>query len=86
MLQSFVVTSHKRSKIQLSNLVSIHEYINIFLIFYFQKIIFKTYYVMVTARPVDPEKQPLLVNGCVTSNNGVTVDSDVFSLVRAFAA
>jgi hypothetical protein len=30
------------------------------------------------ARNVEPGKEPLLGNGCVTSNNGVTVGSGVF--------
>jgi hypothetical protein len=35
------------------------------------------------ARIVDPEKQSLLCNGCVTRNNGVTVGSGVFYVVPA---
>jgi hypothetical protein len=34
------------------------------------------------ARTVEPEKQSLLGNGCVTSNSGVTVGSGVFCGVR----
>jgi hypothetical protein len=34
------------------------------------------------ARTAKPEKQPLLRNGCVTRNNGVTVESGVFSAIR----
>jgi hypothetical protein len=34
------------------------------------------------ARTVDPEKQPLLGNGCVTRNNRVNVGSGVFCAVR----
>jgi hypothetical protein len=37
------------------------------------------------ARTVDPEKQPLLGNGCVTLNNGVTVRCGVFCAVHAEA-
>jgi hypothetical protein len=34
---------------------------------------------------VEPEKQPLLVDGCVTRNSGVTVGSGVFLAVHAEA-
>jgi hypothetical protein len=34
-------------------------------------------------RTVEPDKQPLLCNGCVARNNGVTVGSCVFCAVRA---
>jgi hypothetical protein len=34
---------------------------------------------------VEPEKQPLLGNGCVTRNNGVTVGSGVLCAVHAGA-
>jgi hypothetical protein len=37
---------------------------------------------VVKARTVEPQKQPLIDNGCVTRNNGVTVGSDVFCAVR----
>jgi hypothetical protein len=38
------------------------------------------------ARTVEPvKKQPLLGNGCVTSNSGVTVGTGVFYAVRAEA-
>jgi hypothetical protein len=37
------------------------------------------------ARIVEPEKKALLVKGFVTSNNGVTVGSDVNYAVRAEA-
>jgi hypothetical protein len=37
------------------------------------------------ARTAEPEKQPLLCNGCVTRNNGVTVGSGVFCEVHAKA-
>jgi hypothetical protein len=37
------------------------------------------------ARTVKPEKKPLIDKGLVTSNNGVTVGSDVFYAVRAEA-
>jgi hypothetical protein len=36
-------------------------------------------------RIVEPEKQPLLYNGCVTRNNGVTVASGVFCADRTKA-
>jgi hypothetical protein len=45
-------------------------------------------YIMVyllKARTVEPEKQPLLGNDCVTRSNGVTVESGVFCAVRAEA-
>jgi hypothetical protein len=32
---------------------------------------------------MEPEKQPLLGNGCVTGNKGVTVGSGVFCAIRA---
>jgi hypothetical protein len=34
-------------------------------------------------RSMEPEKQPLLCNGCVTRNNGVTVESGVSYGVRS---
>jgi hypothetical protein len=34
-------------------------------------------------RTVEPEKQPLLGNGCVIGNNRVTIGSGVFYAVRA---
>jgi hypothetical protein len=37
------------------------------------------------ARIVEPEKQPLLGNGCVTCNSGRTLESNVFCIVRAEA-
>jgi hypothetical protein len=37
------------------------------------------------SRTVEPEKRPLLGNGCVTRNNGVTVVVDVFCAVHAEA-
>jgi hypothetical protein len=37
------------------------------------------------ARTVEPEKQPLLVDGCVTCNSGITVGSFVFRAVHAEA-
>jgi hypothetical protein len=37
------------------------------------------------ARTVEPQKQPLLSNGCVTLNNGITLGSGVFCAVRAEA-
>jgi hypothetical protein len=36
-------------------------------------------------RTVEPEKQSLLGNGCVTCNSGVTVGNGVFYVVRAEA-
>jgi hypothetical protein len=36
-------------------------------------------------RTVEPEKQPLLGNGCVTHKNGVTAGSCVFCAVHAEA-
>jgi hypothetical protein len=38
---------------------------------------------LLKARTMKPEKQPLLGNGCVTFNNGVTVGSGVFCVVHA---
>jgi hypothetical protein len=38
---------------------------------------------LLKARAVELQKQPLLGNGCVTRNNGVTVVSDVFCIVRS---
>jgi hypothetical protein len=38
---------------------------------------------LLKARTVEPGKQPLLGNGCVTRNNGVIVRSGVFCAVRA---
>jgi hypothetical protein len=40
---------------------------------------------LLKVRTVEPEKQPLLDNGCVTRNNGVTIGSSVFCAVRAEA-
>jgi hypothetical protein len=40
---------------------------------------------LLKARTVEPEKQPMLGNGCVTHNNGVTVGSGVFCAVRTEA-
>jgi hypothetical protein len=40
---------------------------------------------LLKARIVEPEKQPLLSNGCVTGNNGITVRSGVFCAVCAEA-
>jgi hypothetical protein len=40
---------------------------------------------LLKARTVEPEKEPLLANGCVKHNNGVTVGSGVFGVVRAKA-
>jgi hypothetical protein len=40
---------------------------------------------LLKARTVDPEKQPLLGNDCVTGNNGVAAGSGVFCAVRAEA-
>jgi hypothetical protein len=37
---------------------------------------------LLKARIVEPEKQPLLGNGCITPNNKVTVGSSVFCAVR----
>jgi hypothetical protein len=37
---------------------------------------------LLKARTVEPEKQPLLLNGSVTHNNGVTVGIGVFYAVR----
>jgi hypothetical protein len=39
----------------------------------------------VEARTMEPEKQQLLGNGCVTFNNGVTVGSGVFCAVSTEA-
>jgi hypothetical protein len=36
---------------------------------------------LLKARTVEPDKQPLLGNGCATRNNGVTVGSGIFSAV-----
>jgi hypothetical protein len=38
---------------------------------------------LLRARNVEPEKQPLLSNGCVTCFNGVTVESAVFYMAHA---
>jgi hypothetical protein len=38
---------------------------------------------LLKARNMKPEKQPLLGNGCVTRNTGVTVGSGVFCAVCA---
>jgi hypothetical protein len=40
---------------------------------------------LLIARTVEPKKQRLLGNGCVTRNNGVTVGSGVMCAVRAEA-
>jgi hypothetical protein len=40
---------------------------------------------LLKARPVDPEKRPLLSEGCVTGSSGVTVGSGVLCTVRAEA-
>jgi hypothetical protein len=40
---------------------------------------------LLKARTVDSGKQPLLGNGCVTCNNGVTVESGAFRAVHAEA-
>jgi hypothetical protein len=36
-------------------------------------------------RTVEPEKQPLVGNCCLTSKLGITIGSDVFCAVRAEA-
>jgi hypothetical protein len=38
---------------------------------------------LLKARIVEPEKQPLLGNCCVTRNNRITVESGVFYAIRA---
>jgi hypothetical protein len=38
---------------------------------------------LLKARTVEPEKQPLLDNGCVTCNNGVSVGCSVLFAVHA---
>jgi hypothetical protein len=40
---------------------------------------------LLNPRTVEPVKQPLLDNGCITRNNRVTVGSDVFCVVRTEA-
>jgi hypothetical protein len=40
---------------------------------------------LLRTRSVEPDKQPLLNNGCVTRKNGVTAGRDVFGAVRAEA-
>jgi hypothetical protein len=40
---------------------------------------------LLKVRIEEPEKYPLLRNGCVTRNNGMTVGSSVFCAVRAEA-
>jgi hypothetical protein len=40
---------------------------------------------LLKARPVEPEKQSLLGNGCLTLKNRVTVGCDVLCAVRAEA-
>jgi hypothetical protein len=40
---------------------------------------------LLKARTAETEKQPLLSNGCVIRNNGVTVVSDVFCAVHTEA-
>jgi hypothetical protein len=46
---------------------------------------FSTVAYFLKARNVELEKRPLLGNSCVTRNNGVTVGSGVFCVVRAEA-
>jgi hypothetical protein len=38
---------------------------------------------LLKVRNVEPEKELLLGNGCETRKNGVTVESGVYSMVRA---
>jgi hypothetical protein len=38
---------------------------------------------LLKARIMEPEKQPLLGNGSVTRNNGVTIRTGIFCAVRA---
>jgi hypothetical protein len=40
---------------------------------------------LLKARIMEPEKQPLLGNGSVTRNSGVTIGSSVFCSIRAEA-
>jgi hypothetical protein len=40
---------------------------------------------LLEARTVELEKQPLLGNGCITRNSGVTIGSGVFCVVCADA-
>jgi hypothetical protein len=40
---------------------------------------------LLKARTVEPEKQPLLGNGCVTRNNGVIVGKAAFCVLHAKA-
>jgi hypothetical protein len=40
---------------------------------------------LLEAMTVEPKKQPMLANGFLTRNNGVTVGSGVFCAVRAVA-
>jgi hypothetical protein len=40
---------------------------------------------LLKARTVEPQKEPVLNNGCVMHNNGVTVGSGVFCVVCARA-
>jgi hypothetical protein len=54
------------------------NYLNINLI-----IIKKIVAYLLRARTVEPEKQLMLGNGCVTCKNGVTVGSGVFYAVNA---
>jgi hypothetical protein len=37
---------------------------------------------LLKSRSVEPDKQLFLGNGCVTSNDGITVGKDVFCAVR----
>jgi hypothetical protein len=46
-------------------------------------VLFNTVAYLLKERTVKPEKQPLLHNGCVICNNGVTVGSGVFCAVCA---
>jgi hypothetical protein len=40
---------------------------------------------LLKARTVEPEKQPLLGNGCITRSSGVTIGNGVFYAVHADA-
>jgi hypothetical protein len=48
-------------------------------------VVFNTVAFLLKAKTVDPEKQPLTGNDCVTCNNGVIVGSSVFCAVCAEA-
>jgi hypothetical protein len=37
---------------------------------------------LLKSRYMEPEKQPLLGNGCVTCNNGIIVGTDIFCVVH----